>query len=131
MKIRTTPFKAAASIPAGTKPPVLQDPGTRAKDLVARHGAGKILRALNDERYLASEFSTYDGMLIVAIGAALRGSGEERERLFNRMFGKVPDKQINLNVNVDVQPDALSARAKELLARLGDVESENLDIDSN
>jgi len=121
MKKRFSPFRQnkIKEIDPSAPPPKLQDPGTRAKILVEKHGSEKILRALKDENYLAREFSTYDGMIIIAIGNALKGSGDERERLFNRMFGKVPDKQVNLNVNVDLSPDQLSERAQELLARIG------------
>lgn len=123
-KIKYLPLEPKARVAksnlltANFTPPKIQDPGDRAKILVEKHGPAKILKALNDEDFLAEEFSTYDGMIIVAIGAALRGSGEERERLFNRMFGKVADKQINLNVNVETRPEQLSERAHELLARI-------------
>lgn len=96
----------------------LQDPGARAKMLVEKHGPARILKALRDQKFLETEFSTYDGMIIIGIGNALKGSGDERERLFNRMFGKVPDKTISLNVNIDIQPEALSQRANELLNRI-------------
>lgn len=102
----------------------LQDPGPRTKALVAKHGVGAIMRAMRDEKYLADTFSAYDGMLIIGLGNALKGSGDERERMLNRMFGKVPDKQINLNINVDVTPDQLSDKAKALLAKLDDGVSE-------
>lgn len=97
----------------------LQDPGTRAKTLIQKHGPEKVLRALRDEKFLEKNFTTYDGMLIMGIGAALKGSGDERERMFNRMFGKVPDKQINLNLNIDINPATLSNRAREMLDRIG------------
>lgn len=99
--------------------PKFQDPGGRAKDLISRHSSEKILRALNDEKYLTQEFSTYDGMIIVWLAQALKGDGVEREKLFNRMFGKVADKQVNVNVNVEATPESLSNKARELLSRIG------------
>lgn len=114
----------------GMKPPYvakhhnagMQDPGPRAKVLVEKHGAAAVLRAMRDEKFLADNFSIYDGMIIIGLGNALKGSGEERERMFNRMFGKVPDKTINLNLNVEVQPSQITARAEELLEQLGNQE---------
>lgn len=98
----------------------MQDPGPRAKALVDMHGIEKIMKAIDDPKYLAKEFSTYDGMIIMGIGNSLRGNGHERERMFDRMFGKVPDKQINLNINLDASPEQLSDRALSLLERLTD-----------
>lgn len=105
-------------VPDHLPAPKLADPGGRFRELIARHSPEKILKALRDEKFLEKEFSTYDGVLIMAIGAALKGNGDERERMFNRMFGKVPDKTINLNLNVDVTPAALSSRAQEILGRI-------------
>lgn len=103
----------------------LQDPGPRMKLLAEKHGIETILKAMDDHAFLGKTFSTYDGMLIVGLGNSLKGSGEERERMLNRMFGKVPDRQINLNLNVDVAPEQLSARAGNLFSQLGsDDESE-------
>ena len=109
-------------VPLAEKPGAVQDPGPRTKTLVAKHGVAAILRAMKDEKFLADNFSAYDGMLIIGLGNALKGSGEERERMLNRMFGKVPDKQINLNINVEITPDQLSDKAKALLAKLDDIE---------
>lgn len=97
----------------------LAEPGARAKVLVEQHGTQAILAALKDEEELA-KFSTYDAMLIMGIANSLKGNGDERERMFNRMFGKVPDKSINLNLNVDVSPEQLTTRADKLLDDLGD-----------
>lgn len=95
-----------------------EDPGPRAKFLVKQHGIDIILKAMADPALLAKSFSTYDGMIIMGVANSLRGNGEERERMFNRMFGKVPDKQINMNLNIDIAPEQLTNRAHDMLARL-------------
>jgi hypothetical protein len=103
------------------RPPSLHstaEPGTRMKYLVKEYGTDVILRAMNDQKFLAQTFSAYDAMLIAGIGNSIKGSGEERERVLNRMFGKVPDKQINLNLNIDVRPEQLTSKANEMLARI-------------
>lgn len=120
MSKELTPFAKKRQFPKGGRPALngIEEPGTRAKVLVEVHGTEKILRAIKDEKYLAANFTTYDAMIIVGIGNALKGSGDERERMFNRMFGKVPDKSINLNLNVEVGPEQLSKRAKDMLNRI-------------
>ena len=52
--------------------------------------------------------------------------GIERERLYDRFFGKVPDRSINLNLNLDASPDQLTTRALELLQRVSPDEVEEL-----
>lgn len=124
VKGMATPFRGSKS---GTKG--IQDPGPRAKLLVERHGIASILKAIEDKDYLAETFSTYDGMLIVGIGNSLRGNGEERERMLNRMFGKVADKQINLNVNIDASPEQLSDNALGLLDDMADSDQDDSESD--
>lgn len=97
---------------------MFQDPGPRAKALVQKHGPATVLRAMRDEKFMDANFTTYDAMIIAGLANSINGSGEERERMFNRMFGKVPDKTINLNLNIDITPDQLSAKASALLAQL-------------
>ena len=104
----------------------LQEPSIRLKHLAESHGIESILKAMKDEKYLAKTFSTYDGMLIIGLANSLKGSDSARESLLNRMFGKVPDKQINLNVNVDSSPEQLSDRALSLLAMLGNADDSDL-----
>lgn len=115
-EFRAKNVKSNAGRPASS----VQDPGPRLKHLVQEHGIASIMTAMKDVDYLAKTFSTYDGMLIIGLANSLAGSGEERERMLNRMFGKVPDKQINLNLNIEVTPDQLNDRADALLDRLGD-----------
>ena len=104
----------------------LQEPSIRLKHLAESHGIESILKAMKDEKYLAKTFSTYDGMLIIGLANSLKGSDSARESLLNRMFGKVPDKQINLNLNVDSSPEQLSDKALSLLAMLGNEDDSDL-----
>lgn len=101
------------------KPSGVQEPSPRLKYLCEAHGVESILKAMKDEKYLAKTFSTYDGILIIGLANALKGSDNARESLLNRMFGKVPDKQINLNLNVDSSPEQLSDKALAMLQMLG------------
>lgn len=96
----------------------LQDPGPRTRALLEKHGIASILKAMKDEKYLAETFSAYDGMLIIGLANSLNGSGEERERMFARMFGKVPDRTINLNINLDASPEQLAQNAGNLLSKI-------------
>ena len=107
---------------AGRKPNSggLQDPSPRLKFLVDQHGIGHILKAMEDQKYLEKNFSTYDGLLIMGLANGLKGDGLERERILDRMFGKVPDRSVNLNINIDTDPDQLSDKAMAMLARLED-----------
>lgn len=114
--------------PIGRPTSPLQDPGPRTKALLDKFGTKTILEAIDDRDKL-DKFSAYDAMLIVGLANSLKGSGEERERMFNRMFGKVPDKQISLNVNIDVDSDQLTGKAQDMLANLiGDGEEDNSDL---
>lgn len=100
------------------KPPRWQDPGPRTKALIEKHGIYAIQKAFADPDYLAKTFDPYDGLLIMGLAQGLRGDGKEREAMLNRMFGKVPDRAITMNLNIEVTPEQLNARADALLARL-------------
>lgn len=104
--------------PKATYEQIWQDPGPRAKKLIEKHGIQEVMKAADDIKYAAKHFSSYDQMILAAIANAMKGNGEERERLFNRMFGKVPERTINLNVNVDIDPTKLTDRARDMLARI-------------
>ena len=56
----------------------------------------------------------------MGLANGLKGDGLERERILDRMFGKVPDRSVNLNINIDTDPDQLSDKAMAMLARLED-----------
>lgn len=109
----------------------LQEPGTRLKILVAKHGIKKVLAVAENPEKFDKEMTLYDATLIVAWAKALQGSGENLERLLNRMFGKVPDKQINLNLNLDVEAEQLSNRARDLLNDLGAQDDIELETDTD
>ena len=104
------------------------EPGFRTKELIKKHGIEVILKAMDDPKFLAETFSSFDGMLIMGVANALKGNGEERERMLNRMFGKVPDKQINLNLNIEADPDKLSEKASTMLASLAGLDEDNSDL---
>lgn len=107
----------------------IQEPGPRMKLLLAQHGVGKILKAAKDPQFLDKEFSGYDGMLIMALANSLSGNETAIENRLNRMFGKVPDKQVNLNLNIDADPQQLSDRALSMLAQLGaDTDDDGSDL---
>lgn len=97
-----------------------QDPGPRSAVLIEKFGMDKIQEFY--KQILAGEkvpLSSADCLIIGRIARATK-SDEAQELLYNRRFGKVPDKNINLNVNVDADPEKLSERASEMLARLQD-----------
>lgn len=115
----------------GHLPPFLrgiQEPGPRLRALVEKHGIAHILKAMNSEKYLADNFSAYDGLLIMGLANGLKGDGVERERLLDRMFGKVPDRAINVNLNLETDPSQLSDKALELLARLTPMIEDDSDL---
>lgn len=106
----------------------LQEPSPRMRLLLQAHGVAKILKAAKDHDYLEKEFSGYDGLLIIALANALKGDETAIENRLNRMFGKVPDKQVNLNVNLDVSPEQLTERALSLLDDLTEDNQDQIEI---
>ena len=101
----------------GRPPSVWQEPRLRADYLAQKYSSDQIIAfakaiAAGEKTPLSQQDC------IVAINLAniyeMR-SGEERERLYNRIFGKVPDKAININLNIDATPQQLSDRAQALL----------------
>jgi hypothetical protein len=131
LSIRSTPAKKPKKINwsdgaivlnpngAGRKPGI-PEPGTRMRYLLEKHGVEVILKGMENKKFLAKTFSSYDAMLIVGFANSINGSDTARESMLNRMFGKVPDKQINLNINAEFTPQQLAQRAQEMLAQLGD-----------
>lgn len=126
-----TPFKRPRGNPNwikqnpgnGRPPAVFQDPGQRARYLLHKYGPDEVINLATQVRagkINKTKLSTLDAMLIVQMGNILQSDGLERERLWDRIFGKVPDRNINLNANLDISPEELSQRAKEMLARISD-----------
>jgi hypothetical protein len=106
--------------PHGRIPPktvTWEDPGIRGKFLIQKYGIKEILKFAKNIK--KAPLSTQDAQIVAQIARSFE-DGQELERFQNRTFGKVPDKQINLNVNLDVSPEQLSERAMELLARISD-----------
>lgn len=111
-------------MPKGGRPPArpgrFADPGPRALELLEKFGMDKIVQFYEDG--IAKKkvpLSSGDMLLVGRLARAFR-DGTELEHLHNRSYGKVPDKNINLNVNVEADPEKLSERAAEMLARLQD-----------
>lgn len=127
----TTPFKRPRGNPnwinknpgRGRPPAVFQDPGHRARYLLERYGSDEIINLavlVQTGKINKTKLSTFDCMLVVQMASILKSDGLERERLWDRIFGKVPDRAMNINMNLDATPEQLSERALALLARLQD-----------
>lgn len=108
----------------GGKPSTgFQDPGPRARYLVEKYGIEQIvewyeiLKTKDPKQIKTIPLSTPDCLLVGRIARA-QFDGVELERLNDRTHGKVPDRNINLNINADVDPEKLSEQAAEMLARL-------------
>lgn len=72
--------------------------------------------------------STQDAIVCVQLGNILEmRDGIERERMYDRLFGKVPDRTINLNLNLDVSPDQLSERAILLLQKIAPMDIDRIE----
>ena len=100
--------------------PRWQDPTTRGRYLLEKFGVDEILafgKKIADSKPVP--LSTQDAQLVAQIARSLN-DGTELERFQNRTFGKVPDKQISLNVNLETSPEKLSERALALLDNLTD-----------
>lgn len=93
-----------------------QDPGSRARYLIEKYGPHDIFRFANS-KIKKTPLSTQDYQIVKQIARSFE-DGQELERFQNRTFGKVPDKNINLNINLDATPEQLSERALELLSRI-------------
>lgn len=98
------------------------DPGPRARYLVERFGMTEILKwyeLIKNGNAEGVPLSTGDILLVGRIARASRDDNA-LDKLHDRTFGKVPDRNINLNINADVDPEKLSEQAAEMLARLQD-----------
>ena len=126
--IDTLPVKNKGGRPLASTKTETQ-PGPRMQALLRKHGVKEILKAIEDRNYLADNFSSMDAMLIKGLGDSIAQGGQALENALNRMFGKVPDKAINLNLNIDATPQQLSDRAQALLDDL-DPQHEPVAIES-
>lgn len=108
--------------------PKMQEPGPRLKLLVENHGADVVLKAMKDEKFLAEKFSVMDGMHIISLAKALKGDHQAYEHALNRMFGKVPDKAVNINLNIDADPAQLSEKANAMLGNLAGFDDDGSDL---
>jgi hypothetical protein len=119
--IREQPGRGSRLSPYPPRSPKRQDVAERAQYLLTTYGPSDMLR-LHDNLMAGKVprecLSSFDALVVAQIARGLRNDGQERERLWDRMYGKVPDKVVNLNANVEIDADALSEQAAELLARL-------------
>jgi hypothetical protein len=93
-----------------------QDPASRARYLLEKYTPHQIFKFANS-KIKHTPLSTPDYQLVRQIARTFE-DGAELERFQNRTFGKVADKSINLNINLDATPEQLSERALELLSRI-------------
>jgi hypothetical protein len=116
------PLPISRKSPGGSVATGFQDPGPRGRFLVEKYGMTEILKyykMVQDGNAEAIPLATQDILLVGRIARAAR-DGNELDKLYDRTFGKVPDRNINLNINADVDPEKLSEQAAEMLARLAD-----------
>ena len=114
------PAKRAAHRPRIA--PGVQDPGPRGRVLLERYGIDQIrhwYKLVLSDQGEKIPLSTPDMLLLGRIARAFTDDNA-LDKLYDRSFGKVPDKTINLNLNVDVDPVKLGADASEMLAMLED-----------
>ena len=93
------------------------EPRLRAEALSAKYEPDQIIKFAQEiAAGKKTPLSSQDAIICINLANIYEmRSGEERERLYNRIFGKVPDKAINLNLNIDATPQQLSDRAQALL----------------
>lgn len=105
---------------SGGRPATWQSPSVRAEYLVRKYSTAQIIayaKLISDGK--KTKISSPDAIIVVQLANVLQlRDGLERERLYDRLFGKVPDKVLNLNINLDATPSQLSERANALLQRI-------------
>jgi len=107
-----------------------QPPAQRAEYLVAKYGSDEIIAMA---KLIAagkkSPLSSQDCVVCIQLANIYElRDGAERERLYDRTFGKVPDRAININLNLDSTPEQMSERALALLGEL--LPAEAIDTES-
>ena len=102
--------------PSGKIQTSVQPPEQRAKILLAKYSPQQIMAFAKDIK--KAPLSTPDAIIVMHLANVLNADGLERERLYDRTFGKVPDRAININLNLDSTPEQMSERALALLGEL-------------
>ncbi len=98
-----------------------QNPQERAKTLTQEYTPEQIIDLAERVREgKKSGLTTPDAIIIVHLANIFKADGLERERLYDRTFGKVPERVLNLNINLDAAPEQLSETAHNLLDKLLD-----------
>jgi len=116
--------------PVGGKPATTwQPPAVRAEFLTAKYQPHQLISMakLISEGKPCRELSSQDAVVCIHLANILQmRDGVERERLYDRTFGKVPDRTINLNLNLDCTPEQLSQRAIALLQKIAPAQIEEI-----
>lgn len=111
-----------------------QPPSQRAEYLTTKFKTHELIafakQIANGER--VSQLSSQDAIVCIQLANIYQlRDGLERERMYDRLFGKVPDRTINLNLNLDVSPDQLSQRAITLLQKIAPMDIEQIEADDS
>lgn len=106
--------------PSGRPAQTWQPPSARADFLSSKYSTDQIIAfAKLISGGHKHPLTSQDAIVCIQLANILQlRDGLERERLYDRLFGKVPDRTINLNLNLDVSPDQLSERALALLQKI-------------
>lgn len=109
-----------------------QPPAQRAEYLSTHYTPNELIKmAVEIAAGKSTKLSTQDAIVCVQIANILQmRDGVERERLYDRLFGKVPDRTINLNLNLDASPDQLSERALALLQKIAPMDIEQIECEA-
>lgn len=127
-------YKGMPSNNPGGKPAMTwQPPSQRAEYLTTKFKTHELIAfaklIANGER--VSQLSSQDAIVCIQLANIYQlRDGIERERMYDRLFGKVPDRTINLNLNLDVSPDQLSERATALLRKIAPVDIEQIECEA-
>lgn len=118
--------------PSGKPPSTWQPPAQRAEALTRFYTPKEITRmAKAISAGKDTPLSSQDAIVCVHLANIYKADGLERERLYDRTFGKVPDRQVNVNVNLDVAPEQLSDRALTLLEKIAPVDDQAFDDEAS
>lgn len=96
-----------------------QNPQERAKTLCDEYTPAQIVefaKKIRDGK--STPLTTPDAIIVVHLANIFSADGLERERLYDRTFGKVPERIMTLNINLDVAPEQLQDSALAILNKL-------------